>query len=542
MVSIIVPVYNVENYIDRCMQSLIKQTYKNIEIILINDGSTDGSAEKCLKWSQKDNRIIFVNKKNEKQGPSRNLGILISKGNYIMFVDSDDYVKETMVESMYNCIKKSDADIVFSDYYELYDCENSENKTNISIVRTPLLLDEPINIFDDKNIVNKMPLVLVNKIYKKSLFIDNNLKMSEYVGQDAEIMPKLLLKAKKIFQIKEAYYYYCRDRAEQVTNIRKKTGNLSDCKMVLKNLNNYFIEEGYFNEFYEQLKKYSIDLSYYMVQIAKSNFGIDKVDEVEKEYQEMLNEYFPDWNDHKKLLLWGNYNTMVTIDRVNKNYGVSLTRFSSSSLISQFSESLNINSEEIQIKNKVRKDMVLNDLNKELKNNYKDIFSKINYILIDFIEERYDIIKYKDTYITATEAFFDTYQSKTWDYEIIKRTDSKLIEVFEKNCLEFIKILKENFEAEKIILIEENLMENYGTYSPEEKFKNSNEIAEINNVINNCYNYFKENFKGIHIIRFDNKKYLFSNKEHKYGCCPSHFNSYYYTELSDKISKLLNCI
>lgn len=121
MVSIIVPVYNVENYIDRCIQSLIKQTYKNIEIILINDGSTDGSAEKCLKWSQRDNRIIFVNKKNEKQGPSRNLGILISKGNYIMFVDSDDYVKETMVESMYNCIKKSDADIVFSDYYELYD-------------------------------------------------------------------------------------------------------------------------------------------------------------------------------------------------------------------------------------------------------------------------------------------------------------------------------------------------------------------------------------------------------------------------------------
>ena len=110
-ISIIVPIYNVEKYLPKCIDSIINQTLENIEIILVNDGSTDSCAEIIESYANKDNRIKVIHKKNGGQSSARNMGLDIAKGEYIGFVDSDDWLHYDMYENMYKSIKKVNSDL-----------------------------------------------------------------------------------------------------------------------------------------------------------------------------------------------------------------------------------------------------------------------------------------------------------------------------------------------------------------------------------------------------------------------------------------------
>ena len=112
LISVIVPVYNVEEYLDRCVESIVNQTYQNLEIILVDDGSTDSSGKKCDKWANKDNRIVVIHKKNGGQSSARNQALKIAKGDLIGFVDSDDYIDSTMYEKLIDCLNNNNCDIV----------------------------------------------------------------------------------------------------------------------------------------------------------------------------------------------------------------------------------------------------------------------------------------------------------------------------------------------------------------------------------------------------------------------------------------------
>ena len=116
LISIIVPVYNVEQYLDDCLISIINQTYKNIEIILIDDGSTDKSGKICDEYAKKDSRIIVIHKENGGVSSARNAGLRIAKGAYIGFVDPDDWIAEDMYEVLYSNAKKYDADVSVCKY------------------------------------------------------------------------------------------------------------------------------------------------------------------------------------------------------------------------------------------------------------------------------------------------------------------------------------------------------------------------------------------------------------------------------------------
>ncbi|MBR4316077.1 MAG: glycosyltransferase, partial [Alphaproteobacteria bacterium] len=115
-ISIIVPVYNVQKYLDKCLKSIISQTLTDIEIILVDDGSTDSSGLICDKYAKKDKRIKVVHQKNARQGAARNAGIKLATGDYIGFVDSDDYITSDMFEKLYKKAYIYDADIVMCDY------------------------------------------------------------------------------------------------------------------------------------------------------------------------------------------------------------------------------------------------------------------------------------------------------------------------------------------------------------------------------------------------------------------------------------------
>ena len=112
LISVVLPIYNVENYLDRCINSIVHQTYDNLEIILIDDGSPDSCPQKCDEWAKKDNRIKVIHKKNAGLGMARNTGIENASGEYLCFCDSDDYIDLETINKAYEVAKKNNADIV----------------------------------------------------------------------------------------------------------------------------------------------------------------------------------------------------------------------------------------------------------------------------------------------------------------------------------------------------------------------------------------------------------------------------------------------
>ena len=197
-VSIIVPVYNTAKYLNGCIKSLLHQTLEDIEIILINDGSPDESESIIKKY--KDKRIKYISKKNEGIGKTRNLGIDSATGEYISFIDSDDYIEPNFCETMYEKAIKDNCDIVICDYYE-------DHFDGLKEIRFPTFLDASLK--ENPNIINMVNLGPCNKIYKRSLFKNKDNRFVENLKyEDAPLVVKLLLSAQKIGKVDECLAHY----------------------------------------------------------------------------------------------------------------------------------------------------------------------------------------------------------------------------------------------------------------------------------------------------------------------------------------------
>lgn len=198
-ISIIVPIYNAEKYIAKCVDSLVNQTKKELEFILINDGSTDNT-EEIIK-TYKDKRIKYYKNKNQGIGKTRNFGISKSTGKYIMFLDSDDYLSKNACQKMYEKILESNSDLVICDFYKVYDSGKTEE------VKLPNFSETSLK--GKPSIINEINLAPWNKIYKRELIIKNKIKFIENLKyEDAPFVIEALSKAKKISKLNESLNYY----------------------------------------------------------------------------------------------------------------------------------------------------------------------------------------------------------------------------------------------------------------------------------------------------------------------------------------------
>lgn len=203
-VSVIVPVYNIEKYVEGCIKSLISQTYNNLEIILVNDGSADNSLKICLDFSRIDRRIKIVNKDNGGQSSARNAGIDAATGEYIMFVDGDDYIAVNTVEVLMKCINKYSSDIVQFDYVET----NNEYKTQVANEPTEfVLLNDMYKMFERLYNVGGSIASPCTKLYNKKLF--ESIRFREgMIYEDEYLITYILQSAKTILYIDFKPYYY----------------------------------------------------------------------------------------------------------------------------------------------------------------------------------------------------------------------------------------------------------------------------------------------------------------------------------------------
>lgn len=204
LISIIVPVYNTEKYIERCIDSIINQTYSNIEIILIDDGTLDKSGEICDLYVNKDKRIRVIHKKNGGLADARNEGIENAKGKYLAFIDSDDYIKNTMIEVLYKNLVKNNADISICDFVQVD--ENNQMKYN-NYSRKEFNMADNSKFENLRNEYYLVTTVQWNKLFRAEIF--KNIRYPKgKVNEDEFVVANELYNAKKISYILEPLYYY----------------------------------------------------------------------------------------------------------------------------------------------------------------------------------------------------------------------------------------------------------------------------------------------------------------------------------------------
>lgn len=209
-ITVIVPVYNVENYLNKCLDSLINQTYKNLEIIVINDGSTDNSGEICQEYAQKDNRIVYIEKENGGPSDARNAGLDRMTGSYVTFVDSDDWIELDYVEILYKKITEYQADIAVGNYYSFNEAEGmyyfhifgdsyyEKVYDNVSIFE---------NLYESQEMKSCALISVFGKLYKADLVKHLRFDIGK-LGEDGYLNQKIYLLAEKTIYLNKGLYAY----------------------------------------------------------------------------------------------------------------------------------------------------------------------------------------------------------------------------------------------------------------------------------------------------------------------------------------------
>lgn len=238
-ISIIVPIYNVEAYLHRCIDSLLGQTFQDYEILLIDDGSSDKSGVICDEYALRDYHIRVFHKENEGISATREFGILNATGEYIQFIDSDDWIEPSMFEDMYNIATKKDADIVGCDFYEVFPN---------SVVQKEFSYTSKDNYI--KDIISGNWAVVWRHLIRRSLFVENDIHFPKGIngGEDYVVCVKCFTKAENIYNVNKALYNYNRCNENSImstTNIVKIQYQIDATKIIDNYLERNNIKQKY---------------------------------------------------------------------------------------------------------------------------------------------------------------------------------------------------------------------------------------------------------------------------------------------------------
>ncbi len=522
LVSIIIPVFNVEEYIDECLNSVINQTYRNIEVIIIYSKSDDDSLEKCQFWSENDYRIrVVVIGENICLGKKRNIGIEYSQGDYITFVDSDDWIESDFVECLVNAIEEAGADI--AGYTGAFFVEKDRKKRVCWIPSGTYVTKEDLGFlmtFDS-------PAVW-KRIYKKSWVKKNKLYFpTVHHYEDWAYNIYSILSANKVTLIKGLKYNY-----------RIRTDSLSSESTVL----DYNETLAFGISECRRLDVYDGNEVFIMLNVLahlQMHANMHKEREIPDEalktiWKNFDNDFCPVENEVDYILI-GSFSSWWSLMSIGISRDIEHYNFSS--LISAMTVGKEVvlnNLPEYRIK------QIMMDTSGQLYKRISDI-TRRTVLYIDFLNERFDIIKDGENYYTDSEALkegkFFCYNSS----EVIKNRSCNYMRLWADKCDTFLDLLNRIKNKISVVLIKERLSEYYGGLDDKKRFSNIDDIRETNKRIDSLENIFlgKCQDYGIEVkqlgFKKNNDRIIFTDLDFKYGCDPQYLNNYAYGYLGRQI-------
>ena len=521
-VTVIVPVYNAQEYIDKCLKSITEQTFKEIEIIVVNDGSTDETDRLCKEWCERDQRIYYISKENEGQGVARNLAIEKSKSEYLVFVDADDWIDQNYIEILYNRIVEKNADVVLCDYVSV-DLINE----------TETVMSQNIDKHRNENGLTFVMPTFWAKIWKKELFLRYNIQQPRHYFEDVSVVPFLLSIASKIEYAKGGLYWYL----IRYGSTTKSVNTLEDRAKSLEYLVQLFEENNLMEKHYSYLKEFVLmrcqaDLSSLRM-VTKELF-----DTSYNQHEMLVKEKFNVLLDDtvlRNMSIWGSYNLF----RITKEIiGLKMQfRFMNSGVISATSNFPKwMNQIPLKHENMFRQVNVINDCTKRFMSMNPVEFEDCEYIFIDFLDERFPIGCEQGCYFTFSDAYREI-ENAYIPEEIMKI--GECTELWKDSCKLFAKHIEKCFEDKKVILLRMKLAEFYGVNGKETRYENCEYIQKVNAVLDEYYDYFEELIPKAVSIELEHEEYFYTDVHFKYGRYPWHLNNDAYYSITQKLQSVI---
>lgn len=520
-VTVIIPVYNVEEYIETCLSSVIGQSYKNLEIICVDDCSTDSSYAICCKVKKKDTRIkVLQNESNSGLGYTRNVGVDAANGQYLYFLDSDDWIPEYAIEHLLAKSVESDSDMTVGAMSN-YNQQTEEYITGWRDVDQAIALDTYLN------------WSMCNKLFKRTFYKENSIRQYTGIYEDAATYPIIKRLAKRVSLLHEVTYFYRRFTGKSIMDNWENALETNDSiDYMIENFitrkietKDYCLFEAAFT-----LAKSSI----YIINQAMNN-GKCK-DEIKREFvsklERQLGEYFPEYG-YEKIAVIGSAN----LNQIYKSFvleyfpnDLKVPIFNFSSLISLTSKgSIDV---DVYHNNTFRKNMVIKDFNKSL---WDNIDGSYKIMLVDLLDERTDILQNELGFYTRSEAYDSAFvDGELPIFSTIDRFSNGCSELWMESCDRFAK--KINKYGIKVILVKNYLTNGYGKMGEVVKWKNNEYIQRVNCMLNKYYEYLEMQIQNVVCIIPD-KKLAYTDKDYRYGCYPWYYNSFYYSSVMRDVGR-----
>ena len=529
-ISVIVPVYNIGAYLEECMESLARQTFADFEVLLINDGSTDDSPLRCLAWAGKEKRVRFIDKPNEGVAASRNLGIELARGEYLAFVDPDDWLEDTYLEKLYAAAESEGADFAECDLWR-YD-----NRTGKKIYRAcygrmgrPYTLPEHMKYG---------PTATYKAISKKSLWVKHGVRMPDCSFESPAVYALVLALAGKVASVREPLYYYRRFRENSLIENGYAAPDGAPNNTLAIEAMEYLTEGFRKNGLYEQFRDVlpgvvCYRLSDILAMQYHRKSGADFRSLVEN-YRAFLKRAFPGLN-HARYVTVGGYNLNRILTHMNLLHDPSC-RFNFSSLAAACAPGPEGVIPPVEHRNRYRRMMIERELRREL----ADVLTREQprYCFLDLIEERHDLCGLEGALCTLSDAFEGS-SLAALPARRIPRQSPECEQLFRAGVKRLIELAKACAPGLRFVVVENYLSERVGDLQTQIPFDDLPGIRRTNALLSGYYAYLKEQLPDAVWIAPAGDELYFTDRAYEYGAVPSHLNEIENERIAKRIEESL---
>ena len=540
-ISVILPVYNVGAYLDVCMESLISQTFADFEAILINDGSSDDSLDRCLAWAARDSRVRVIDQPNRGVALARNAGMDAARGSWYAFIDPDDWVDETYLEKLLNAAVASGSAYAECDLYRVSNRDGSKiHRICSGQTGVPYTLREHMKYG---------PTAMYKAISRRSLWEANHVRLPDCSFESPAVYSLILALSGQVASVSEPLYYYRRFRENSLieTGYAAKDGSANNTLGIeaMAHLIAEFKRVGLYETYKETLPGV---VTYRLNDILAMQFHRKTPEdfaETVANFRGFLKETFPG----------GRHDVCMNVSGYNLNRVLSHR-----DVLHDPSGRMNFASL-IQLGLESRRETRCFEPAIRHKNRYREIMLRTAgggafwsflkerqpaYLFVDLIEERFDILELDGSYLTKSDAFDGRLIEEADPFEdarLIERDSPEAAGLFAKAADMFVRGVRSRSPGTVIFVVENYLAETVGDMNVRKPFENGDEIRKTNRLLAGRYAALRDALEGKDApylwLKASELPHYFTDRAYEYGAIPSHLNEIVNREIASEIDRLI---
>ena len=516
-ISLIIPAYNVNDYVDQCMETVLTQTYGDFEVLLIDDGSADETGERCEEWSRKDIRIHCIRKANQGVSPSRNLGIEFSRGKYLAFVDPDDWLDERYLEKLHDAAVSTGADFTECDIWR-YD-----NRTGKKIHRS---CGQRMGVrYSLEEHMKYGPTASYKALSKRSLWMKNDVRFPDCAFESPAVYALVLaLAGERCAYVPEPLYYYRRFRENSlVETAYAKTPGVADNTLgieAMERLCREFKRRGLYERFEAVMPGLVTWRLNDILAMQYHRRSAEDFAELVANQRAFLEREFPQL-PQGTYMTWGGYNLNKIMQHLPMLNDPSC-RFNFSSIVSVSHEGESGEGVIVRHKNRYREMMIQREVDQSL---WAMLSARRpQFVIMDFIDERFNLLEWRGRYLTESDAWEGVQREGIEPTGHVTFGTEAHRALWRVSFNTLVARLRKLSPDTKLVIVENYLSERVGTLEGTRRFDDEAGISATNAVLKWMYDFVRDAYPEILIVPACSCQDYFTDEAYEYGAVPQHLN------------------